>query len=186
MSLCSFYFWLTLQEISGNRRRALLFIQQIYYMCFFFTALEKQEFEEPQKWWTGSWATSQTPSRVQRVYYWHHQTHKAPNIDSFRHRPSLVLDWQSKQLYCHSVVFHPTNPLCPIPRPLLAHQQHCFLHVGGPHHFKVPRAGALVGWQTAKAQLSKITLVSTKETHVGELLWLELLLWTKWVTDKYY
>lgn len=59
-------------------------------------------------------------SRVQQVYYWHEQTHKAPNIDSFWARLSLAPGWQSKQLDCHSTVFHPNNPLCPTPGPLSA------------------------------------------------------------------
>lgn len=132
----------------------------------------------------GELAAEQHLSRVQQVYYWHEQTHKAPNIDSFLARLSLALGWQSKQLDCHSTVFHPNNPLCPTPR-LLVHLQHCFLHVGGPHHFKAPCVGAPVGWQTAIAQLSRITLVRAKGTHVGEWLWLEWLLvvWTKGVTE---
>lgn len=68
----------------------------------------------------GELAAEQHLSRVQQVYYWHEQTHKAPNIDSFLARLSLALGWQSKQLDCHSTVFHPNNPLCPTPGPLSA------------------------------------------------------------------
>lgn len=45
--------------------------------------------------------------------------------------------------------------------------QNCFLHMGGPGHFKAPHVGAPVGWQAATAQLSRTALVSAKRTHVG-------------------
>lgn len=128
----------------------------------------------------GELAAEQHLSRVQQVYYWHEQTHKAPNIDSFF---SAGLAEQTAGLPLSFILTTPCVPppgLC-----LLVHLQHCFLHVGGPHHFKAPCVGAPVGWQTAIAQLSRITLVRAKETHVGEWLWLEWLLvvWTKGVTE---
>lgn len=91
---------------------------------------------------------------------------------------SLVLGWQSKQLDCYSTAFHPDKPPSH-PRASVCCSytlQYCFLHVGGPRHFKAPRVGAPVGWQAATAQLSRITLVSAKQTHVD--CWV-----TEWLSE---
>ena len=93
---------------------------------------------------------------------------------------SVVLGWQSKQLDCYSTAFHPDkSPLHP--QALSAHTaSYCFLHVGGPRHFKAPHVVAPVGWQAATAQLSRIALVNAKWTHVG---WVWATSGLNWVSE---
>lgn len=120
--------------------------------------------EGPQRLFQEFIESIRTPPDTQSTKYWLFQILCL----------SLVLGWQSKQLDCHSTVFHPVKPSsAPTPRPacLLVHLQYCFLHVGGPKHFKVPSVGAPVGWETAIAQLSRIALVNAKETHAGYWVW---------------
>lgn len=109
-------------------------------------------------------------SGVQRVYRRVKQTHRATNIDSSR---SCVCPWcRAGRAHSWTATAPPfilTKPPSHPPGPcLLLHLQCCFLHVGGPRHFKAPRVGAPVGWQAATAQLSRIALVNAKQTHVGD------------------
>lgn len=98
----------------------------------FFTALERQEFKEPQKWWSGAQRPHRVPG-VHRVYHRFNQTHKATNIDSSR---SCVLPWcwsdRANSWTATAPPFILTNPP-PTPRPLSAHTPTLLLSpCGGP------------------------------------------------------
>lgn len=79
----------------------------------FFVALEKQELKEPQKWWTGSSASTQdfqefTESITDST---RHTKQEIPTLQNL----SLVFGWQSKQLDCYSTTFNPDNSPHPPP-----------------------------------------------------------------------
>lgn len=161
VTLSSFHFQVTSQEVLGK----LMVKFTLHFEGALHSSVEK--FKEPQKWWTGSVrvsfksSLSLTPTQpdTQSIKYWLFQI-----LCLF-----LVLGWQSKQLDCYGTTFHPDKTPFPTPKPcLLIHLQYCFLHVGGPRHFKEPCVGAPVGRQAATAQLSRIALVSAKQTHVGD------------------
>ena len=98
---------------------------------FFLTALERQEFKEPQIWGARSLAASQefTGSIV--------QTLTATNIDSNR---SCVFAWcWAGRANSWAATAPPFILKPPSPRPLSAlHLQYCSVHVGGPHTSKGP------------------------------------------------
>lgn len=133
----------------------------------FFTALERQEFKEPQKWWIGSSHLFQEfTESIAKL----NQTHKATNIDSSR---SCVFSWcwagRANSWSATVPPFILTKPPSHQQAPVCSYTYRtAFSMWGAPWHFKAPRVGAPVGWQAATAQLSRIALVNARQTHVGD------------------
>lgn len=123
--LCFFSFWLTLQEALGKCDAKVCCLFKIYIKSVFHS-FEKARIHRTTK--MVNWQLSNISQEFNKSI-----------TDMSRHTKhliltlSLALGWQSKQLDCHSTVFHPNNPLCPTPGPLSACTSTALLSpCGGP------------------------------------------------------